>query len=415
MEESSRFLAPSAPPNPPSQFRRRVSLLVASLALISLFIFVIFFFQKKENFPKKIPENEDVEVDDHTKQIEYFHTSFMNITMDTIPTHDVAPRTAPSLDYNEISNDRKYLLFTPVGGMSNQVKDLANVMVAARNSNRVLLVPMFGKHSNMLSGYHHLTVKDLFPADRIFDFQAMNEYCTCLPLNITITEFIARFVKGNGNSLRVVRRIDRMDNGLPTFVAGLKDDVKLVFVDAIGIGAHWYHIKTIVGAKHYLPYSPHLRRLAEKIANQTMGPSFNAMHGRLGDYMHKWAGTSSMLFVHKAREQHWNSKMPIYLASDDAMNRFFDPLKEVYQVKTYHDFDQGEVRQFLSLFPTQAMQGDMFGVLDKLICAAAKDFIGSGFSTFTVEIRFIRGNSKWLFPELPLPVHPGTNVNNPEG
>jgi len=78
-----------------------------------------------------------------------------------------APRTS-SLQYNELDPEQKYLLYTPSGGMTNQVLELINAMHMAQLLGRTLYFPMIGRHSNLVHGYNALKQSELFSADRLF-------------------------------------------------------------------------------------------------------------------------------------------------------------------------------------------------------------------------------------------------------
>ena len=136
------------------------------------------------------------------------------------------------------------------------------------------------------------------------------------------------------------------------------------------------------------------------MAQAALGPQFYAIHGRLGDEAYKWGGKGSTeAFVKTEVFRSWNKHLKCYLASDDPNNKFFDALKQKIKVVTWLDLKGPEVDEFLALFPSENVRKDMFGVLDKLICTLAEDFIGTTFSTFSLEIKMMRGNSKYVFPE----------------
>jgi hypothetical protein len=137
-----------------------------------------------------------------------------------------------------------------------------------------------------------------------------------------------------------------------------------------------------------------------RIAQEELGPHFYCIHGRLGDLAYKWGGKTSLsVFVRTPEFSSWNKDYPVYLASDDPNNVFFAELKSEVEVVT-GDKLQGEgVNQFKMLFATPKVRQDMFGILDKLICAQSLRFIGSSFSTFTVDILRMRSQLRFVFPE----------------
>jgi hypothetical protein len=153
--------------------------------------------------------------------------------------------------------------------------------------------------------------------------------------------------------------------------------------------------------RRFVAYSPHLRKLAIKVAHAHLGPKFYAIHGRLGDEAYKWGNKDSGdVFMKSPSFRGWDKSVKCYVASDDPSNSFFDPLKKRMKVLTSKDLKGPEVNEYRSLFPNERVRNDMFGVLEKLICAQATGFLGSSFSTFSLEIKIVRGQAKYVFPEL---------------
>jgi hypothetical protein len=314
---------------------------------------------------------------------------------------DSAPRTNPNLTYNEIKCDGKYFLYTPSGGMSNQVMELRNALLMAQHLRRTLYVPMIGRHSNMVYGYDALPLKFLFSSDRIFDFPRMGEFVDVIPLNITLKKMVSRFIKVCGkNSVKLVINIHARQEWTDKEMLNHITDHShaLVFLEAGGYWAPFFPSGRMNDVKRFIAYSRFLRDLSMKIAAETLGNEFYAIHGRLGDYASEWGGhTSKQAFVDTPQFHRWNKKLPCYLASDQPDSPFFAELKKHVKVVTIKDL---QIEGFLSLFPSErTMRMDMAGVLDKLICSQALDFLGSSFSTFTHEILYIRTHSKYVFPE----------------
>ena len=136
------------------------------------------------------------------------------------------------------------------------------------------------------------------------------------------------------------------------------------------------------------------------VALAHLGPRFYSIHGRLGDEMYKWDGKDSGdIFVRSRHFESWDKSLKLYLASDDPNNAFFIPLRKHISVVTSLDLTGPDVDEYRNLFPTEQVRNDMFGVLDKLICSMGIMFLGSGFSTFSMEIRMIRAQANFVFPE----------------
>lgn len=138
-----------------------------------------------------------------------------------------------------------------------------------------------------------------------------------------------------------------------------------------------------------------------RIADSVLGRRFYAIHGRLGDEAYRWEGKDSgAVFVQTPEFRKWDKSLKLYLASDDPGNPFFRELKNKMKVVTSRDLKGKDVEEFRNLFPNNRVMQDMFGVLDKLICTQAIGFLGSFFSTFTLEIFVMRSRAKFVFPEL---------------
>ncbi|KAH9253659.1 hypothetical protein BASA81_008277 [Batrachochytrium salamandrivorans] len=307
----------------------------------------------------------------------------------------VAMRSMPELEYNEDSPDHLYLLYNPGGGMSNQIMELENAITLARFVNRTLYVPRIASHTNFVSGYLKLGYLNTFPADRLLDFTLLTQYARVIPLNLTNRKFTDQYTHG-------IVRIPTEVGTFGTTVNRLKQNkAKLVYLSGNGMWKWWFQAKTKVRTQHFVAYSPHLRSLAMHVARKFLQQGqFYAIHGRLGDQADRWEGRTSQFFVQDSKFKTWGHKPLVYLASDDPNSEFFRALRDVAEVKTLKDLDGPELQALSRLFASPKVRNDMLGVVDKLVCIQALDFIGTGFSTFTWDIRRYRGDRKLLFPEL---------------
>lgn len=319
--------------------------------------------------------------------------------------NSIAPRSAPGLEYNEIDPTQKYLLYSAAGGFSNQQEELENLLIAARVMKRTLFVPMVGRHSSTYHAYELLGLRDLFSADRIFDFNIMGSYVRVIPLNQTVTSFARSFAMKHGaNKISTVFHPPGKEWDREMWAKNMvTSNSWVVFLHGNGIWGRWYSRDKIHDVQHYVTFSPFLRQASIKIIRAVIGEpySFNAVHGRLGDLKNRWGRTTSEYFVRQGRRHGWSLKTKVYLASDEPHDPFFGPLRSTFPVIDWTAFkDIKEIRDYENLFPEKSgMRQDMFGVLDKLICAQAKSFYGSEFSTFTMEIKIMRFLIKDVFPE----------------
>jgi len=311
-----------------------------------------------------------------------------------------APRTS-RLPYNEMDKTRRYMIYSPSGGMTNQELELTNAMHMAKILGRTLYFPMIGRHSNLVTGYNALRKVDLFPADRLFDFDIMSKYCRVVAINSTLKGFIKTFTKNVGGSQ--IRYL-LTEIGYPAeAIAHQLKNVKtmLVFFSGNAMWGRWFPMSVRKETRRHIAYSPYLRQMSMKIAQASLGSKFYAIHGRLGDEAYRWGHEDAGGAFVRAPEFHrWNKSLKCYLASDDPHNHFFKPLRDKINVVSIRDLSSKSLDEFGKLFPGTKVRSDMMGILDKLICVQALEFIGSSFSTFSNDILVMRGNFKYTFPEL---------------
>jgi len=85
------------------------------------------------------------------------------------------PRTS-RVPYNALAENDRYLCYSPSGGWTNQMIELASALLFARSSNRSLVVPMAAEHTSGWQHYDALRLDALFPADRILDFEHLERF-----------------------------------------------------------------------------------------------------------------------------------------------------------------------------------------------------------------------------------------------
>lgn len=151
-----------------------------------------------------------------------------------------------------------------------------------------------------------------------------------------------------------------------------------------------------------MAFSPFLRQLALKVAQESFaGSAFYCIHARVGDYRKHWHGSSSVIseFVQTQSFRKWNKKLPLYLASDEPRAPMFNQLKSKMRTKTSADLSGSAIGEFRESLEGSPMLGDLFGVLEKLLCAQALGFIGSSYSTFSMDISHMRSFRNFVYPE----------------
>ncbi|KAH9261618.1 hypothetical protein BASA81_000274 [Batrachochytrium salamandrivorans] len=308
-----------------------------------------------------------------------------------------APRSKPSLEYNEIKP--RGVLYWPSGGMSNQILEMENALQMAHFLNRTLYVSQIGSHNYLMQGYSNLKNYQLFPADRLLDLDIMSKWADVVPLNVSTKRFVRMFPQADVFPVK-----SAFASFGPYKLTELKQRTEpLLLWSGAGMWHRWFSKPTMLLAEHHTAYSPYLRDLAIRLANKAMNNQpFYAIHGRLGDETHFWEGkTSREAFMYTNTFRSWDKGLKIYLASDCPTCSFFKALRATKRVVTLDDLvGLDEMHEFSALFTNAKVRRDMMGILDKLVCIQAVGFMGSKFSTFTWDIMRSRNMRRFVFPEL---------------
>jgi len=325
--------------------------------------------------------------------------------------YDPAPRTS-AIPYNFIDSSVRYFLYSPSGGLSNQLLEVAYALEIARILNRTLYLPMIGRHSSGWKSHEALEYTDLFPMDRILDFSRLAEKVPVVPLNMSVNNFAALYITVRGeNRARIVYHPKREYWTKNMLVAKLGSERrKLVYLRGADMWQQWFPIPVMIQVRKFIRFSQPLRKRALEIVKKAFPDRrFNAMHIRLSDYTDRW-GT----YQQRARavsmkpytdrfgpnKEKMNISLPLYLASDEPNNGAFVDLKRKLNVITIQRLPQELLEAYKNLFPKSRIRNDMAGVLEQLICAQAICFSGTDWSTFSENILFIRASKAKLFPEL---------------
>ena len=327
-------------------------------------------------------------------------------------SYNTAPRTS-SIPYNFIDKTgaTRYFLYSPSGGLSNQLIELSYALEIGRLLNRTVFAPMIARHSSGWRTFESLSPSELFPADRIIDFPWLSEKTPCIPLNVSVERFAAYWARTmGGNRMRIVYHPHRENWGVNELMSNLASEKRrLVYLRGAEMYHKWFSPSVILKSRKRVRFAPALRKRAVEIVH-VMFPSgqFNAMHVRLADYSARW-GTfqerSRAILLKPLTERFgpkrelMNKSLPIYLASDEPNNGGFVELKKLFTVLTAAHLPKDLVEDYRNLFP-KSTRSDMMGVLEQLICAQAIFFTGTSWSTFSEHIEIIRASKRKLFPEL---------------
>lgn len=321
-------------------------------------------------------------------------------------TFEAAPRTYLG-EYNRLEpNTTKYFVYSPSGGMGNQLYELILGCLMARRMNRTLVVPMLGSHSSLWYGYEHLPKSGLYPMDRILDFPHMQQYCQVVPLNVSVVQFTAKFAPAKDMFTTFHR--ERLNWRLDMLLKLVRphEDKTLVYFHGVGMYSHGWITPRLFGeVMLFVRFSPYLRLRAMEIVRQAFGGAreFNAVHIRLGDYSRRWPADSAAkgryIAAHVVGYKLRNPKLPLYLATDEPENPSFGLLRSKYKVTNVYQLPRRLLHDYGKMFPKE-FRLDMEGVLDQLVCAQAKEFVPTTWSTFSESITKTRAHKRDLFPEL---------------
>jgi hypothetical protein len=107
---------------------------------------------------------------------------------------------------------------------------------------------------------------------------------------------------------------------------------------------------------------------------------FDAFHIRRGDFQYKKTRISAEEIYENVHDKLTGNKT-VYIATDERDKKFFDPLREHYDIVFLDDFHH----------ELEGVNSNLFGMLDQLIASRGHVFVGCWFSTFTGYITRIRG------------------------
>lgn len=318
---------------------------------------------------------------------------------------DPAPRTTQA-EYNALQPKEKYFVYSPTGGLSNQLIELAIALEICTILKRTLLAPMIGRHSSGFRAHEELAASDLFPMDRIIDFAHLQQKVGAVPLNVSVPRFVSSL---NSKDVYTIYHTDKrgwVERDISSHMGGISQ--KVLYLRGKEMYHPWFPAQKTRELRMNVRFAPKLREIAVAIVEQHFPAeqskrAFNAMHIRLGDYTVRWPASSaakSKLFVEMAfGSKVANPKLPLYLATDEPMSGVFVELKSRLNVSVVKHLPAQLVKDYRELFPPSRIRLDMLGVLDQLVCSQAASFVSSEFSTFSESIRLIRSNRKRLFPE----------------
>jgi len=315
---------------------------------------------------------------------------------------------------------KKYLVYQPSGGLSNQRIEMENAMLVARILNRTLVVPPIAPHTSMFWNYNKVEwPRTVSPFD-VFDRQWMESVVDVVAINNTI---LRRFVESNENKHnqkwhRIERPNSKSQRGSPWTAADVymnfgEDDSDVLFFAKYTM---WKCFDFMVEQAQYfenrLQLTRGLKNAARLIVERMFhGAPFNAIHVRFED---KGASLNSKLtsdalgpaksFVHRLQKKNVvESSKILYVATHPGKTNstYFDAFRSAGFELVFSDsiMRSPEAKSILSIYPQNDIQISILGLVEQLICARASYFLGSGFSTFSRYIRIKRSKPILYFDE----------------
>jgi len=314
----------------------------------------------------------------------------------------VLPRTA-SMPYGDMAPGRRYVIYGPSGGFANQRYCLENALLIGRLLNRTVLVPPIAKHTSYYNRYELLSQEHVFPADRVLDFELMNTLTPAVPVSKPLLAFVRDAEAAVGKE-QITRVFYEENPGwqwkyLLTFRPNKRK--LLFFRGAILYHSFSWNSGDLAQVRRHVRLAPAFRRTALQLIDWFGGRNFNAVHSRLGDYV----GTtpSATYFFNKAVAANFPRNAPLYVATEPNPPRnHFAPLCGPGKFKCVFssNLDRNITLAFKRAFPKGQIRSDMLGLIEILLCVAAKRFIGTDISTFSQFILESRKQRRVFFPEI---------------
>lgn len=312
--------------------------------------------------------------------------------------------------YNRIDlssrSQEKYFMYSPSGGFNNQRSELEYGVLITENIQRTLVVPMVGRHTTWWTRHADLSYDDLLPMDYIFDMAYFQQFHPNIVLtNSTIPDLEERLLQ-QARGLSEPHLFKELRPRRPEWSgkAAIRQHLgrypdRMLFLKGSSMYRKWHSdaVKYSVGEK--LIFNPCFRRYAAEIAKK-LGPEFNAIHVRLGDY-YKWGKVPSVRkLMAEMAELGFNESTPLYIATEpNRAQKFFAPLEAKY-TKVFYSSDFHHVRHALKKQFKKPIVDDLLGVIEQLVCILANGFIGTYYSNFSKYISMLRKHSNTSFPEI---------------
>ena len=296
----------------------------------------------------------------------------------------------------------RYFLFQQSGGISNQLKILGWALHACRILERTCVVPPIGPHTTFFSTYNKVPLGDCAAAPVMLDVPAMRAAAPVAFLQTTLADFLHAHQDKLGGAWRTVER-NRLREKIESPWAA--SDVASFFADEpaqflfFSKGTMWRNFnfseEEMEPVLRSVRFHPTLRGAARVLAER-MG-RYNALHIRFSDGESNkvrvdWLKPSSTFLyrMRMARFAEYSSALYIATVPSKAGHPYFGKIRAGYNVTFSSALVHSDVVQrALRPFP-DAMRTIALGAIEQHVCARAHKFLGTGFSTFSAQIRIMR-------------------------
>jgi len=193
------------------------------------------------------------------------------------------------------------------------------------------------------------------------------------------------------NDISSVKDMDdliKFSSGRP--VVDLNKEEKFIHFERLLFGHYFYHIyagdkeqRNLLKDKINKTFT--YKKIYYEIANQVKEKigEYNAVHVRRGDFKYRFgrhiANVVSEENTLKSIENKFPKDIPLYICTDEKDKSFFKNVSEKYKTYFLNDFE---------IFDANTLEQS---IIEQIICANAKFFIGTHPSTYSKRINIMRG------------------------
>lgn len=273
-------------------------------------------------------------------------------------------------------------------------------------------------------GYYKQPVETTVPMDQLLDLDHMSKAfgIEMVPINGTLAEFHVNVLGGKKANTDIVTYLQwpgKMKEATEKTVLSVRRQATEAKTPIVFAKGRWYSggRRLIEPWFHaHVRYSPYLLKLSYLISKNFFNNDFDAFHVRLGDYskkaklsVHDGSG-----FVNFGLQNGFSKERPVYIATDGDVfddlskhkfSNWFSPFrafKKVIPETRLAEDDEiaGALMDFRNRLPNSDIYRDMFGLVEQLVCARARTFVGTSVSTFTKTIVQKRVHLKSAVPDM---------------